>query len=108
MGGWDPASYNPITEVFVYDFTTRRWRWGNDMSSKRLFFAIRAISGWVYIAGGHDENKNVLESEWVYNMRKDEWAELSRMSQERDKCEGVVIGWWFFLSYYGLVVVDLC
>ena len=108
MGGWDPASYNPVTDVFVYDFTTRRWRWGNDMSSKRLFFAIKAISGWVYIAGVHDENKNVLESEWVYDLRKDEWAELSRMSQERDKCEGVVIGWWFFLSYCGLVVVDLC
>ena len=69
------------------------------MSSKRLFFAIRAILGWVYIAGGHDENKNVLESEWVYDLRKDEWAKLSRMSQEWDKCEGVVV--FSFLLWIG-------
>ena len=61
------------------------------------------------MAGRHDENKNVLESAWVYNIRKDEWAKLTRMSQERDECEGVVIGWWFFLSCCGLlVVVDDC
>lgn len=102
MGGWDPASYNPVTDVFVYDFTTRRWRRGNDMPSKRSFFAIGAFSGRVYIAGGHDENKNALESAWVYDLRKDEWAELTRMSQERDECEGVVIGNEFWVvSGYG-------
>ena len=93
MGGWDPASYNPVIDVFVYNFTTRRWRCGND------------------IAGGHDENKNVLKSAWVYDLRKDEWAELTQMSQERDECEEVVIGWWFFLSCCGLLVVgvvDVC
>ena len=80
MGRWDPASYNPVIDVFVYNFMTCRWRRGND------------------IAGGHDENKNVLESAWVYDLRKDEWAELTQMSQERDECEGVVIWWWFFRS----------
>ena len=71
MGGWDPTSYNPVTNVFVYDFTTRRWKRGNDMSSKCSFFAIGAFSGWVYMAGRHDEN-NMLESAWVYDLRKDE------------------------------------
>ena len=42
---------------------------------------------------------------WVYNLRNDEWVELTRMSHERDECEGVVFGWWFFLSCCGLVVV---
>ena len=37
------------------------------------------------------ENKNMLESVWVYDLRKDEWAELTWMSQEWDKCEGVVV-----------------
>ena len=78
MGGWDPASYNPVTDVFIYDFTTHRWRCGKD------------------IAGRHDENKTTLEWAWVYDLWKDEWAELTRMSQERDKCEGVVIGWWWW------------
>ena len=109
MGGWDPASYNLVTDVFVYDFMTRHWRHSNDMPSKHSFFAIGAFSGRVYIASGHDENKNTLESTWVYDLRKDEWAKLTRMSQEWDEFEGVVIGWWFFLSCCGLlVVVDDC
>ena len=33
----------------------------------------------------------MLESVWVYDLRKDEWAELTWMSQEWDKCEGVVV-----------------
>ena len=80
------------------------------MPSKRSFFTIRAFLGRGYIAGKHDKNKNTLESVWVYDLRKDEWAELTRMSQEWDECEGVVIGWWFFLSCCGLlvVVVDDC
>ena len=109
MGRWDLASYNLVTNVFVYNFMTRHWRRSNDMPSKHSFFAIGAFSGRVYIASGHDENKNTLESTWVYDLRKDEWAKLTRMSQEWDEFEGVVIGWWFFLSCCGLlVVVDDC
>jgi len=62
MGGWDLASYNPVTDVFVYNFMTRRWRRGNNMPSKCSFFAIGAFSSRVYIASRHDENKNALES----------------------------------------------
>ena len=98
-------SYNLVTDVFIYDFTTCRWRRSNDMLSKHSFFTIGAFLVRVYIAGGHDENKNALESAWVYDLRKGEWAELTWMSQEWDECEGVVIGWWFFLSCCGLLVV---
>ncbi|KAG7958482.1 hypothetical protein I3843_10G023200 [Carya illinoinensis] len=92
MAGWDPVSYEPVKDVFVYDFTTRRWRKGKDMPQNRSFFAAGELGGRVFIAGGHDESKNALSSAWVYDVRKDEWAELAPMSQERDECEGVVIG----------------
>ncbi|KAJ8759986.1 hypothetical protein K2173_010842 [Erythroxylum novogranatense] len=102
MGGWDPASYDPVTDVFVYDFTTRRWRKGKDMPSKRSFFAIGALTGRVYVAGGHDENKNALRTAWVYDLRSEEWTELGELSQERDECEGVAIGEEFWVvSGYG-------
>ncbi|KAB2090297.1 hypothetical protein ES319_A03G115200v1 [Gossypium barbadense] len=91
MGGWDPVSYDPVTDVFIYDFMTQQWRQGKDMPSKRSFFAIGACLGRVFIAGGHDENKNALRSAWVYDLRKDEWSQLGEMSEERDECEGVVI-----------------
>ena len=66
--------------MFVYDFMTCYRRHSNDILSKHSFFAIGAFLGQVYIAGGHDENKNMLELSWVYNLRKDEWAKLTRMS----------------------------
>lgn len=101
MGGWDPASYEPVTDVFVYDFRTSEWRRGKDMPSKRSFFAIGAHQGRVYVAGGHDENKNALKTASVYDVRSDEWTELSPMSQERDECEGRVMGdeFWVVSGY---------
>ncbi|PSS36282.1 F-box/kelch-repeat protein [Actinidia chinensis var. chinensis] len=102
MGGWDPASWDPVRDVFVFEFTTRRWTQRQDMPSKRSFFAACAVDGRVYVAGGHDESKNALSSAWVYDIRSDEWTELTRMSEERDECEGVVIGSEFWVvSGYG-------
>ncbi|GKV21628.1 hypothetical protein SLEP1_g31589 [Rubroshorea leprosula] len=54
------------------------------------FSAAGACLGRVYVAGGHDENKNALRTGWVYDLRVDEWTELPPMSQEHDECEGVV------------------
>ncbi|XP_050369538.1 F-box/kelch-repeat protein At2g44130-like [Argentina anserina] len=102
MGGWDPATYQPVTDVSVYDFTTCRWRKGKAMPSKRSFFAIGSRGSRVYIAGGHDESKNALKSAWVYDLRRDEWAELAGMERERDECQGVVVGDEFWVvSGYG-------
>ncbi|GMN74638.1 hypothetical protein TIFTF001_053886 [Ficus carica] len=102
IGGWDPQTYKTVTEVFVFDFSENRWREGRKMPTKRSFFAAGAHSGRVYVAGGHDENKNALSSTWVYDMARDEWSELTRMSQDRDECEGAVIGDEFWVvSGYG-------
>ncbi|KAA8518329.1 hypothetical protein F0562_015788 [Nyssa sinensis] len=101
LGGWDPVSWEPVKDVFVYEFTTRRWRQCKDMPSSRSFFAAGAVDGRVFIAGGHDENKNALNSAWMYDMRSDEWTELVRMNEERDECEGIVIGseFWVVSGY---------
>lgn len=102
IGGWDPASYDPVKDVFVYDFTTQSWKQGEDMPSKRSFFAASAVEGGVFVAGGHDEWKNALRSAWVYNVREDQWTELAQMSEERDECEGLTIGNEFWVvSGYG-------
>lgn len=101
MGGWDPASYSPVSHVFVYDFTTRRWTRGKNMPDNRSFFAAGELNGRVIIAGGHDENKTALSSAWAYDLINDEWTELARMTQERDECEAVVIGseFWVVSGY---------
>lgn len=101
MGGWDPDSYNPVTDVFVYDFGMRRWRKGKDLPAKMSFFGCGSAAGRVYVAGGHDQNKNALRTGWVYDLRRDEWSELTQLSRERDECEGVVIGdeFWVISGY---------
>ena len=43
----------------------------------------------VYVAGGHDGEKNALKSALVYDVAKDEWAPLPDMARERDECKGV-------------------
>ncbi|XP_045821163.1 F-box/kelch-repeat protein At2g44130-like [Trifolium pratense] len=97
MGGWDPASYEPLTAVFIYDFRTNVWRRGKDMPEKRSFFATGSGHGLIYVAGGHDENKNALKTAWAYDPKRDEWTVLAPMSQERDECEGVVVNGEFWV-----------
>ncbi|XP_002531581.2 F-box/kelch-repeat protein At1g80440 [Ricinus communis] len=101
IGGWDPVSYEPVSYVFVYDFITGIWRQGKDMPESRSFFAVGELNGRVIIAGGHNMNKTALSSAWSYDVSQDEWTELPRMSQERDECEGVVIGseFWVVSGY---------
>ncbi|CAH9127712.1 unnamed protein product [Cuscuta epithymum] len=102
MGGWDPVNWDPVKDIFVYDFATRGWTQCEDMPSKRSFFAAGAVDGRVIVAGGHDESKNALKSAWVFDVRRNEWSELGAMSEERDECEGVVIGSEFWVvSGYG-------
>ncbi|KAI3434232.1 uncharacterized protein J3R85_006688 [Psidium guajava] len=102
LGGWDPASYEPVADVFVYDFAAGRWRRGAAMPRRTSFFAVGAHGGRVYVAGGHDEGKNALRSAWAYDVGRDEWAELAPMSRGRDECEGVVAGRFFWVvSGYG-------
>ncbi|XP_071719746.1 F-box/kelch-repeat protein At2g44130-like [Rutidosis leptorrhynchoides] len=101
MGGWNPTSWEPLRDVFVYEFSTRRWTQRVDMPSTRSFFSTGAFNGKVYVAGGHDDNKNALKSAWVYDVISDEWTELSPMSEERDECEGMIIGseFWVVSGY---------
>ncbi|KMS98785.1 hypothetical protein BVRB_3g068610 [Beta vulgaris subsp. vulgaris] len=101
MGGWDSENYEPVTRVFVYDFLTRRWKQGKDMPSKRSFFAIGGLNGRIYVAGGHDSDKNGLNSVCVYDILEDEWTELTPMNQVRDECQGLIIGseFWVISGY---------
>ncbi|KAL3534000.1 hypothetical protein ACH5RR_007521 [Cinchona calisaya] len=101
MGGWDPSSWDPVKDVFMYEFTTRRWNRCADLPSNRTFFAVGAAEGKIFIAGGHDESKNALSSAWVFDIKGNEWTELTRMSEERDECEGILIGseFWVVSGY---------
>ncbi|EOA25137.1 hypothetical protein CARUB_v10018446mg [Capsella rubella] len=94
IGGWDPETLQPVRDVFVLDFfagegSGRRWRRGKPMSAARSFFACASVgSTKVYVAGGHDDQKNALRSAEVYDVVKDEWTMLPPMAEGRDECHG--------------------
>lgn len=92
IGGWDPASYRPVQDVFVYEFAAEKWRQGKGMPEKRSFFGAAECGGEIFVTGGHDEGKNAAATAWAYNIRNDEWRELPAMSGGRDECEAVAIG----------------
>ncbi|KAI4355676.1 hypothetical protein L6164_004424 [Bauhinia variegata] len=91
MGGWDPNSWKACNSVYIYNFMSAKWRRGADMpGGPRTFFACASDSDrMVYIAGGHDGEKNALRSAFAYDVARDEWVPLPHMSSERDECKAV-------------------
>lgn len=91
MGGLDPDSWKASNSVFIYNFLSGRWRSGTDMpGGSRSFFACASDSHrTVFVAGGHDDEKNALRSALAYDVETDEWVQLPDMAAERDECKAV-------------------
>ncbi|KAB1218201.1 F-box/kelch-repeat protein SKIP20 [Morella rubra] len=91
LGGWDPNTLEPVPDVYVLDLIGgARWRRAAPMLVARSFFACGAVGqSTVYVAGGHDNQKNALRSAEVYDTNTDEWRMLPPMAEERDECQGL-------------------
>ncbi|XP_010250361.1 PREDICTED: F-box/kelch-repeat protein At1g15670-like [Nelumbo nucifera] len=91
IGGWNPTTWEVSKAVFVFDFMSGKWRRGADMpGGSRSFFACASDSDRkVFVAGGHDDEKNALNSAMSYDLAKDEWAPLPDMERQRDECKGI-------------------
>uniref|UniRef100_A0A0E0KIR4 Uncharacterized protein n=1 Tax=Oryza punctata TaxID=4537 RepID=A0A0E0KIR4_ORYPU len=59
---------------------------------RRSFFACAAVGRWVFVAGGHDEEKNALRSAVAYDADADAWVALPDMATERDEARDVCVG----------------
>ncbi|GAB4825664.1 hypothetical protein Ancab_008537 [Ancistrocladus abbreviatus] len=103
IGGWDPATLEPVADVLIIDLVSGFWRKGAAMTVARSFFACTAVGdSRVYVAGGHDGQKNALKSAEVYDVVADEWRALPDMGEERDECQGLCLEegkFWVFSGY---------
>jgi hypothetical protein len=98
VGGWHPETWAPMNSVHVYDFPTGAWRPGAPMPGpRRSFFACAAVGGTVYVAGGHDEEKNALRSALAYDPEADAWTEVPEMAAGRDEPRGLCAGGRFLV-----------
>ncbi|ESQ35242.1 hypothetical protein EUTSA_v10008027mg [Eutrema salsugineum] len=91
IGGLDPVTWRTSDSVFIFSFLTSTWRNGTSMpGGSRSFFACASDSQRnVFVAGGHDEDKNALTSALVYDVAEDRWALLPDMGRERDECTAI-------------------
>ena len=89
VGGWDPSSWAASGEIFIFSFLSSSWRRGKCMPGARRSFFACASDGrrYLFVAGGHDEEKNALKSALVYDVEEDEWVSLPEMARERDECK---------------------
>ncbi|CAL5057647.1 unnamed protein product [Urochloa decumbens] len=85
VGGWDPDTLRPTTDVRVLDVPAGTWRRGRPMPDTRSFFGCSGGRGCVYVAGGHDAAKNALRSAFKYAVAADAWRALPDMAEERDE-----------------------
>nr|GMC77639.1 F-box/kelch-repeat protein At1g80440-like [Ipomoea batatas] len=91
IGGWNPVTWEVSKAVYVYNFVYATWRRGADMPGcRRSFFACASDhNSTVFVAGGHDEEKNALRSAMAYDVAGDRWVPLPDMAMERDECKGI-------------------
>jgi hypothetical protein len=91
LGGLDPYTWKASNSVFVYNFLSAKWRRGTHMpGGPRTFFACSSDNRrTIFVAGGHDDEKNALRSALAYDVVDDKWVELPDMSSERDECKAV-------------------
>ncbi|CAL4887241.1 unnamed protein product [Urochloa decumbens] len=87
VGGWDPDTLRPTSDVRVLDVPAGTWRRGRPMPDTRSFFGCSGGGGdgCVYVAGGHDASKNALRSAFAYAVAADAWRALPDMAEERDE-----------------------
>nr|KYP54226.1 F-box/kelch-repeat protein At1g80440 family [Cajanus cajan] len=100
LGGLDPNSWKASNSVFVYNFLSAKWRRAACMpGGPRTFFACAASDSHatVFVAGGHDNEKNALRSALAYDVSSDCWIPLPDMAAERDECRGVFRRGRFFV-----------
>ncbi|OWM66135.1 F-box/kelch-repeat protein At1g15670-like [Punica granatum] len=104
VGGLDPVTWDATNSVYVYSFLTSEWRRGADMPGGDRFFFGCASEGdrFVFVAGGHDKQKNSLRSAMAYDVHMDRWVQMPDMARERDECRGAFRGGKFLvISGYG-------
>lgn len=94
LGGWDPCTLEPVPDVYILDLVSGggSWRRAAPMSVARSFFACAVVGGGttkVYVAGGHDNQKNALKSAEVYDVAENRWEKLPDLAEERDECQGL-------------------
>ncbi|XP_047308771.1 F-box/kelch-repeat protein At2g44130-like [Impatiens glandulifera] len=94
MKNSDPLNLHLGNPLFVFDFATGRWHQGKSLPARKSAFAMDAtVDGCrVFVAGGYHPEGGDSDSSWMYDVRKDEWSELTRFQHVHGSSTGKVFG----------------
>jgi|GEM_PF-1324143 len=80
-GGFD-SKWNPASNLFEYDFISKKWTSKKSMNISRVNFALECINGKIYAIGGENTNGSVE----IYQPENNQW-ELIKVNFLPNKLE---------------------
>ncbi|XP_031400636.1 F-box/kelch-repeat protein SKIP11-like isoform X2 [Punica granatum] len=83
--------------IFRYSILTNSWSPGTRMKTPRCLFGSASLGEIAIVAGGSDEQLNILSSAELYNSETQEWEELPSMLKPRKMCSAVFMDGKFYV-----------
>ncbi|KAK4788544.1 hypothetical protein SAY86_019863 [Trapa natans] len=83
--------------IFRYSILTNSWSPGTTMKTPRCLFGSASLGEIAIVAGGSDEQLNILRSAELYNSDTQEWEELPSMHKPRKMCSAVFMDGKFYV-----------
>uniref|UniRef100_A0A669Q3M9 Kelch like family member 23 n=1 Tax=Phasianus colchicus TaxID=9054 RepID=A0A669Q3M9_PHACC len=77
--------WHPLSEVHIWDPLTNAWLQGAEMPDHtRESYGVTSLGPDIYVTGGYrTESIEALDTVWIYNSERDEWAEGCPMLDAR-------------------------
>nr|CAD1819890.1 unnamed protein product [Ananas comosus var. bracteatus] len=88
VGGWDPATLEPVAEVRVLDPAAGTWRRGAPMGAARVVLRVRRGGGAGVRGGGPRPAEERAAGGGGVRRRGGRVAAVAAMGEERDECQG--------------------
>ncbi|KAL6566738.1 hypothetical protein OROMI_015142 [Orobanche minor] len=83
--------------IWKYSLTRRDWSKCESMNCPRCLFASSSLGPIAVVAGGSDQNGNILKSAELYNSLTGKWEMLPSMHLPRKSCSGVFMDEKFYV-----------
>ncbi|XP_052171840.1 F-box/kelch-repeat protein SKIP11-like [Diospyros lotus] len=83
--------------LYKYSLLTNTWSSGMKMNAPRYLFGSASLGEIAIVAGGCDNQGNVLSSAQLYNSETGNWVTLPSMHKPRKMCSGVFMDGKFYV-----------
>lgn len=83
--------------IYRYSVLTNSWCPGTPMNTPRCLFGSASLEEIAIVAGGWDQQRNILSSAELYNSETQQWEVLPNMNKPRKMCSAVFMNGKFYV-----------